>query len=91
MTSRSLFFDERSTWLVTVTGNGELAVPAVRAEQAQEEEQRLLDRDLVALLVDEVEPFRRPVEDDAEVRPDRGHEPLRLADQSESDESPLPA
>ena len=46
---------------------GELAVAAVRAEQAEEEEQRLLDRHLVRLLVDEVEPLGRAVEDRAEI------------------------
>ena len=66
-------------------------MPAVRAEEAQEEQQRLLDRDLVALLVDEVEPFCRAVEGSAEVRPDRGDQLLRLADQARSDVSPLPA
>ena len=53
---------------------------AVRAEQAEEEQQRLLDRHLVRLLVDEIEPLGRAVEDGAEVGADHRHEPLRLAD-----------
>ena len=61
----------RSTWLVTVTGNASLPVPPVRADQPQVEEQRLLDRDLARLLVDEVEPLARAVEDGAEVGADR--------------------
>ena len=51
-----------------------------RADQAQEEQQRLLDRDLAALLVDEEEPLAGAVEDRAEVGADRADEPLRLAD-----------
>ena len=59
---------------------GELALPAVGADQPQEEQQRLLDRDLARLLVDQEEPLAGPVEDDAEVGADRRDEPLRLAD-----------
>ena len=58
----------------------ELAAPAVRADQPQEEQQRLLDRDLAAPLVDEVEPLGRAVEDDAEVGTDGRHELLHLPD-----------
>jgi hypothetical protein len=47
---------------VTVIGNGELAPLTVRADQAKEEQQRLLDGNLAAALVDEVEPLRRAVE-----------------------------
>ena len=56
------------------------SLPAARADQAQEEQQRLLDGDLAALLVDEEEPLARAVEDGAEVGADRADEPLRLPD-----------
>src|SRR5919197_390710 len=56
------------------------AAAAVRADQAQEEEERLLHRDLLAALVDEVQPLGRAVEDDAEVGADGAHEPARLRD-----------
>ena len=69
---------------MTVTGNAALPCAPVRREQAQEEQQRLLDRDLVRLLVDEVEPLGRAVEDGAEVGADRRDEPLRLADRLRS-------
>ena len=61
-------------------GERELSVPPVRAEEAEEQQQRLLDGHLARLLVDEVQPFGGTVEDRAEIRPDHGHEPLRLAD-----------
>ena len=60
----------------------ELAAPAVRSDQAQEEQQRLLDRDLVAALVDQVEALGGTVEDGAEIRADRRDELLRLPDQA---------
>src|SRR6266700_2501796 len=59
---------------------GELAAPAVGAEQPDQEQQRLLDGDLPASLVDQEEPLGGPVEDGAEIRTDRGNEPLRLTD-----------
>ena len=59
---------------------GELAAPAVASDQPQEEEQALLDRDLTAALIDEVQALRRPVEDDAEVGADCGDELLHLPD-----------
>ena len=72
---------------------GELASLAVRAHQPQEEQQRLLDRDLTAPFVDEVEPLGSAVEDDAEVRADGGHEllhlPDRLAQQSRAGVGPV--
>ena len=60
----------------------ELPALAVRADQPKVEEQRLLDRDLVSALVDQIEPLGGPVEDHAEVRADRGDELLGLADQA---------
>src|SRR5437764_434497 len=58
----------------------ELAATAVRADQAQEEEQRLLDGDLAALLVDQEEALAGAVEDGAEISCHGGDEPFRLAD-----------
>ena len=58
----------------------ELAAVAVRAQQAQEEQQRPLERHLVGLLVDQEEPLARAVEDDAEVGADRADQPLRLVE-----------
>ncbi len=58
----------------------ELAAVAVRADQPEVEQERELDRHLARLLVDQVEPLARAVEDGAEVGADRGDEPLRLAD-----------
>ena len=52
----------------------------VRGEQAEEEEKLLLDRDLVRLLVDEVDPLARAVEDDAEVGADCRDEALCMAE-----------
>ena len=69
-----------STLLVTVTGKATLPSIAAVGEQAHVEQQRLVDRHLVPLLVDEVEPLARLVEDGAEVGADRRHEPLRVAD-----------
>src|SRR4051794_8619540 len=70
--------------LVDLTRDGdrerELATLAVRADQPQEQEQRLLHRNLAAALVDEVEALRSPVENDAEVRSDGRHELLDLPD-----------
>ena len=40
----------------------------------EEEEQRLLDGDFVPALVDQVEPLRSAIEDDAEVGADRADE-----------------
>ena len=58
----------------------ELPAPAVASDQAQEEQQRLLDRYLAAALVDEIEALGRTVEDHAEVGADRGDELLHLPD-----------
>ena len=52
----------------------------VRADQAQVEQQRLVDRHVLRLLVDEVDPLGRAVEDDAHLGADGAHEVLRLAD-----------
>ena len=66
--------------LVTVIGNAALpCTPALR-EQPYVQQQRLVDGNLVALLVDEVEAFAGLVEDGAEIRPDRRDEPLRVPD-----------
>ena len=80
--SKPVFSTSRSTWLVDGDREGELAAVAVRAaaDQAQIEQERLLDGHLARLLVDQVEPLARAVEDGAEVGAHRGHEPLRLAD-----------
>ena len=63
-----------STLLVTVTGKASLAVAAL-GQQAHVEQQRLVDRHLVPLVVDEVEALARLVEHRAEVGADRRHEP----------------
>ena len=63
-----------------MTGKATLPSTPRSREQPQEEQERLLDRDLAALLVDEIEALARLVEDGAEVGADRRHEPLRLAD-----------
>ena len=65
---------------MTVIGNASFPRRPLLADQAQEEQQRLLDRNLAALLVDEVEPLGRAVEDDAEIGADRGDELLGLPD-----------
>ena len=53
---------------------------AVRADQAQVEQERLVDRHVLRLLVDEVDPLGGAVEDDAHLGADRADEVLRLAD-----------
>ena len=55
---------------------GGLAVAAALGEQAHVQQQRLVDRNLAALFVDEVEPLAGLVEDGAEVGADRGDEAL---------------
>ena len=55
-------------------------MPACFADQAEEEQQRLVGGDLAALLVDEEEPVACPVEDGAEVGADRADQPLGLPD-----------
>ena len=57
-----------------------LALPPALREQPDVQQQRLVDGNLVALLVDEVQPLAGLVEDRAEIRSDRGHESLRVAD-----------
>ena len=59
----------------------ELPNPAVRAEELEEEQQRAVERDLLRLLVDEMQALGPTVEDDAEVGTERSHEPLRLLDE----------
>ena len=80
ITSRSLPSTSWSTRLVTVIGNASLPAAAVRADQAQVEQQRLVDGNLLRLLVDEVDALGGAVEDDAHLRADGAHEVLRLAD-----------
>ena len=63
-----------------MTGTATLALRAALAEQPQEEQQCLLDRHLLAALVDEDEPLGRAVEDRAEVGADRRDDPLRVSD-----------
>ena len=65
---------------MTVTGKRELAVAAVGAEQAQEEQQRLLDRDLAA--GSSIRYSRSPARSKTTPRsaPTAVDEPLRLAD-----------
>ena len=58
----------------------ETSLPSVRCDEAQEEQELLLDLHLSRTLVDEVEAFRRAVEGDAEVRTDGRNEPLHLAE-----------
>ena len=53
---------------------------SVRGDQAEVEQQCLLDGDLVAALVDQVEPLAGAVEHGAEVGADGAHEPLGLSD-----------
>ena len=60
--------------LVTVFGKAALPSDPALGEQAHVEQQRLVDGDLVALLVDEVEPLAGLVEDRAEIGADRGDE-----------------
>ena len=57
-----------------------LPVRPAFGEQAHEQEQRLVDGNLVALLVHEVEPLAGLVEDGAEIGTDRRHEALRVPD-----------
>ena len=59
---------------------GEPPALSVRAEQAEEEQQLLLDRNFARLVVDEVDALAALVEDDAEVGADRRDQPLRLAE-----------
>ena len=59
---------------------GEPPALSVRAEQAEEEQQLLLDRHFARLVVDEVDALAALVEDDAEVGADRCDQPLRLAE-----------
>src|SRR5207302_10730424 len=61
-------------------GKGKIAAPPDGADQAQKEQQGLLDRNLAPALVDEIEALRRAVEDDAEIPYDSGNEPLDLTD-----------
>ena len=61
-------------------GERELAAPSIRDDQPQKEEQRLFDRHFPRLLVDEVKPLSRAVEDGAEACADGRDEPLRLLD-----------
>src|SRR5439155_25211177 len=60
----------------------ELAAAAVRADQLQEEQQRLLDGDLASTLVDEVQAFDCAIEDDAEARAGGVDDLLRLPDEA---------
>ena len=69
-----------SARLVTVIGSASVPLFPSEASRLQEEEELLLDGHLVRLLVDEVDPLARAVEDDAEVGADRRDEPLRLAE-----------
>src|SRR5262249_50702315 len=54
--------------------------PPGLADQGDEEEQGLLDRDLDAPLVDDEQPLARTIEDGAEVGADRRHQPAGLPD-----------